>query len=358
MADDLRAKTSPTPRPAIIPPMVVQPGVEKLDSPVLLPDDSEFPIPTFTTAKLDRRKRRMPQCIAHRGYKARYPENTMLAFEKALEAGAVALETDVHITKDRVVVLSHDATLKRCFGQKDKVIERTWDEIKDLRTLAAPHEHMPRLKDLLDYLSQPGLEDIWVLLDIKLDNDADDIMRLIGTTIGESDLAARKPWKQRVVLGIWAAKYLPLAAKYLPGFSVMHIGFKLSYARHFFDVPDVGFNMLLPMLMAPGGAKFIRDCQEVYHRQLLAWTVNDKDRMAWCIRRKLDGVITDDPSMFVEACETHDEYSREPAIPVGFRACVEILRVYIMISALFWLFRRRLNPTANSALIGKAPRRE
>ena len=42
--------------------------------------------------------------IAHRGYSGRYPENTMLAFEKAVEAGCDAIEMDVQITKDGEVV--------------------------------------------------------------------------------------------------------------------------------------------------------------------------------------------------------------------------------------------------------------
>ena len=49
----------------------------------------------------------MPQTIAHRGYKAKYPENTMGAFEGAVEVGAHALETDLHLSKDDVVVISH-----------------------------------------------------------------------------------------------------------------------------------------------------------------------------------------------------------------------------------------------------------
>ena len=42
--------------------------------------------------------------IAHRGYSGRYPENTMLAFEKAVEAGCDAIEMDVQLTKDGEVV--------------------------------------------------------------------------------------------------------------------------------------------------------------------------------------------------------------------------------------------------------------
>lgn len=92
----------------------------------------------------------------------------MGAFMGAVNIGANAIETDVHITKDDVVVLSHDATLSRCFGKPDKIIDRDWAYISTLKTLKEPQQQMPRLQDLLEYLTQPGLEDIWLLLDIKV----------------------------------------------------------------------------------------------------------------------------------------------------------------------------------------------
>jgi glycerophosphoryl diester phosphodiesterase len=49
----------------------------------------------------------LPQNIGHRGYKAAFPENTMAAFHGAVVAGAHALETDLHLSRDGVVVLSH-----------------------------------------------------------------------------------------------------------------------------------------------------------------------------------------------------------------------------------------------------------
>lgn len=49
----------------------------------------------------------MPQTIAHRGYNAEHPENTMGAFAGAVKIGAHAAETDLHMSKDDVVVLSH-----------------------------------------------------------------------------------------------------------------------------------------------------------------------------------------------------------------------------------------------------------
>lgn len=52
-------------------------------------------------------KNGVPQCIAHRGYKASFPENTMGAFRGAVEVGAHAIETDLHLSRDGVVVIAH-----------------------------------------------------------------------------------------------------------------------------------------------------------------------------------------------------------------------------------------------------------
>ena len=86
---------------------------------------------------------------------------------------------------------------------------------------------MPRLKDLLEYLATPGLEDIWVLLDIKvllpsltevlmgnktiqtkLDDHADDLFRLIAATL--ADVKPSRPWNQRVLVGCWAVSFYTL----------------------------------------------------------------------------------------------------------------------------------------------------
>ena len=68
--------------------------------------DSEARHAPFTSA-IASPKGRLPQAIAHRGYKAAFPENTMAAFKGAVEVGTHAIETDIHVTKDGVVVLSH-----------------------------------------------------------------------------------------------------------------------------------------------------------------------------------------------------------------------------------------------------------
>lgn len=92
----------------------------------------------------------------------------MLAFRAAVEVGAHAVETDLHLSKDGVVVLSHDATLKRCFGFDAKVRDCDWSYLSTLRTLQEPAESLPRLKDLLEYLNEGALEHVWIMLDIKV----------------------------------------------------------------------------------------------------------------------------------------------------------------------------------------------
>src|SRR6218665_2783131 len=57
-----------------------------------------------------------PRLLAHRGLALDVPENTLLAFEHAWQAGARSLESDVHLTSDGEVVISHDPTLTRLTG--------------------------------------------------------------------------------------------------------------------------------------------------------------------------------------------------------------------------------------------------
>ncbi len=62
-----------------------------------------------------------PQNIAHRGASGEYPENTLLAFEKAILQRADAIELDVWLTKDDQVVVIHDETVDRTTDGTGKV---------------------------------------------------------------------------------------------------------------------------------------------------------------------------------------------------------------------------------------------
>ena len=74
----------------------------------------------------------IPLIMAHRGYSAAAPENTLPAFELAIDRGCTAAELDVQMTADGVVIVLHDSNLRRTTGLSKPVWEVTYDEIKDL----------------------------------------------------------------------------------------------------------------------------------------------------------------------------------------------------------------------------------
>ena len=67
--------------------------------------------------------------FGHRGYSDQYSENTMLAFSKAIESGFDGIETDVHKTKDGVLVLCHDEKINRTSDGKGYIKDMTYEEL-------------------------------------------------------------------------------------------------------------------------------------------------------------------------------------------------------------------------------------
>ncbi len=69
--------------------------------------------------------------LGHRGgYMSHYPENSLLAFRKAIEAGADGIELDVWLTRDGEVVVMHDETIDRTSNMSGKIKEMTLEELK------------------------------------------------------------------------------------------------------------------------------------------------------------------------------------------------------------------------------------
>ncbi|KAK1754490.1 glycerophosphoryl diester phosphodiesterase [Echria macrotheca] len=248
-------------------------------------------------------KKRMPQTIAHRGNKAAFPENSMAGFESAVALGVHGLETDIHLSRDGVVVLSHDPSLKRCFDVDQKIADCDWDYLSTLRTTREPPQPMPRLVDLLTYLAEPGLERIWLLLDIKTDDDPDALLSAVASTL-ESVPSGPIPWTERIVMGAWNDIFITKTTTHLPLYRIAYISFTPLYARRFLSRtnPKIHFNMLQKSLVGPLGSSFLRAVRKDPERRIWVWTVNDRVWMDWAIRKGVDGVITDDPALFLDVC--------------------------------------------------------
>lgn len=106
--------------------------------------------------------------IAHRGFKGAYPENTMLAYEKAVETGADGIEFDVHLTKDGELVIIHDETLERTTDGKGLVKDKTLYELKKLNASKEyPYCEVQTIPTLREYLDFTKDKDIITNIELK-----------------------------------------------------------------------------------------------------------------------------------------------------------------------------------------------
>lgn len=107
---------------------------------------------------------------AHRGFKGKYPENTMLAFKKAVEEGADGIEFDIQLSKDGEIVIIHDETLDRTTNSTGLVKDYT---VKELTKLNASYNEqkdhgfnpIPTLREYLEYI-----QDKEIISNIELKN--------------------------------------------------------------------------------------------------------------------------------------------------------------------------------------------
>lgn len=76
--------------------------------------------------------RTFPQIIAHRGFSAQAPENTLAAFTRAIAARADGIELDVHLSRDGRLVVCHDPTLERTTNGEGPIAAHTWEALRRL----------------------------------------------------------------------------------------------------------------------------------------------------------------------------------------------------------------------------------
>lgn len=116
--------------------------------------------------------------MAHRGFSGKFPENTLLAFEKAIEIGADYIELDVHKSKDGELVVAHDREIKVGRKRFGLIAEMNY---ADIRTVSLPkHQYIPNLEEVLIFIKRtpiklnielkvPNIEPQVVLLTEKYD---------------------------------------------------------------------------------------------------------------------------------------------------------------------------------------------
>lgn len=111
--------------------------------------------------------------IAHRGLdNGDVPENSMQAFQKAIEKG-YTIELDVLLTKDKELVVCHDTNLERLTGDKRNLKDLTYSELKKLK-LEGTDETIPSLKEVLELVDNQ----VPLLVEIKDVKEAMEISKI------------------------------------------------------------------------------------------------------------------------------------------------------------------------------------
>ena len=165
-----------------------------------------------------------PIVIGHRGASQRFPENTLLSFQKALEAGAHAVELDVRLSRDGVPVVIHDATVDRTTGTSRAVGDLSLRELAGLD--AGRGERIPSLADVLD-----GFRELPLLVEIKETAASKAVIEVLRdhkatdrVVVGSFEPAALRPFRRASIrttasrreTGVWwAASRVGLSAPYV-----------------------------------------------------------------------------------------------------------------------------------------------
>jgi glycerophosphoryl diester phosphodiesterase len=215
---------------------------------------------------------------AHRGASRELPENTLPAFRRALELGADALETDVHVTSDGVLVASHDPDGARVFGVPRRIGDCSFDEvhawgIPSLEQVVREFPEVPINVDLkvpaaavaVDTLRRLGAEQQVTLASFR--SSTLRLVRALGyrgaTSLGRSEVARLLSLPVAVQRGLLAP----------PG----------TYAQ-------------LPVSLAQ--PRVVHRCHAL-GLKVDYWTVNDPAQARLLVQLGVDGIMTDDPAAIV-----------------------------------------------------------
>ena len=224
--------------------------------------------------------------FAHRGGARAHPENTMAAFEHAVQLGYRYLETDVHLTADGVLVAFHDDVLDRVTDKTGVIAELPWSEVSAARVDG--REPIPLMADLLS-----SFPDVRINIDPKHDASVDALAQVI------LDAGAT----ERVCIGAFSDDRLARVRELVPGvctslgpMGILALG-QAAQGQEHGDIPA-------PCAQVPthfGDTEIVTAAfvDEAHRRsmQVHVWTIDDADEMSRLLDLGVDGLMTDRPSV-------------------------------------------------------------
>ncbi len=255
----------------------------------------------------------MPRVVAHRGDSMHYPENTLMAFESAVRMGIDVIETDVHLSKDGVIVIWHDPTLDRNTNGSGRIEDHTLQELKQfdagytftkdggktfpfrgkgvtLTTLEEALRACPKERFNIDLKTKtPKIvhEFIRLIRSLNAQN------RVLGASFHLSNLKLLRKLAPEILTSITTIEVLG----YLAGQRLHMLPEVLAKGRQVvFQVPvrQWGIEVITP--------NFLKAMHQ-RHAVVQVWTINDRQEMVRLFKMGVDTIMTDDPATVIEVAD-------------------------------------------------------
>lgn len=239
-----------------------------------------------------------PLAFAHRGGAGDWPENTMPAFEGAVQMGYRYVETDVHVTADGVLLAFHDETLDRTTDRVGLIRDLPWREVKRARVQGL--EPIPLLEDLLG-----AWPDLRVNIDPKHDSAVEPLVTAITRTGATS----------RVCVGSFSDRRLRRVRRLLGRALCTSLG-PIGTARvRAASVGAPAGRFPAGCVQVPTNFKGLKIVDERFvttaHErdlQVHVWTVDDPQTMSELLDLGVDGIMTDRPAVLKEVLQGRGEW--------------------------------------------------
>ncbi|WNF37898.1 glycerophosphoryl diester phosphodiesterase membrane domain-containing protein [Bacillaceae bacterium IKA-2] len=224
------------------------------------------------------------QVAAHRGDPQNAPENSLSGIRSAIEKRVDAVEIDVMLTKDGVVILNHDATLQRVAGIATKVNEMTYEEVSKVDLVYRfPDkfigEKIPTLDEVLEEIKE---ENIILIIDLK---PADSSGELANRVV---DLIEKHEIESRTYVQAFDNNSLQEVRNRN---SEIKIGQILYVSAGSLADLDVDFYTIRQTMLSE---RFIKNARK-QNREVWVWTVNIERNMREVLKYDIDGIITNYP---------------------------------------------------------------
>lgn len=267
------------------------------------------------------KRRKTPLIVGHRGSRGLEPENTLKAFQKALQLGARGLEMDLFITKDGEVVVTHDATISPDLctranrmpipeqeSQRLKIYNLLLEEIKPYDCGSEPNPrfpeqenteaHIPLLAEVVrqaNSFAGAGAEAVQLFIEFKSDAATDNVYHpephfFVKRTL---EVLKKENALEQTILLSFDKRCLQEARRQQPD---IQIG--LSFENPAALENELGSLGFLPNVLCPLHRKLNSELLKFAGKHGLAvvpWTVNDEEDIRRMIALGVDGIITDFP---------------------------------------------------------------